>query len=858
MGGFRLRPLVLSALLLTGLPVLAHAQVPAPADTVPEEALLELRLGRYVARTLSAWRIGEDALIPLTQFLDLAEIRAEVGSDGVLRGELAPGHRPFLVDPATHVATAGDRTLALASREILRQPAEIFLSARRLGELFGLDVEVDWGGLEVTVRDPESLPVAERMDREAARSALARTGDRPEPDLVLGMPRPPLGGFVLDYSVYSPSNNVLGGATYSVAAGGEVGGGSLELGIQSDGPAESGDVRLDASWLGVFRNQRWLRQVRIGDGIGSGVNPHAIRGLYVTNAPYIRPSLVADIAYAGQLPPGWQLEAYRNGVLVGVDSVRADGRYSVDLPVLYGDNPVDFVAYGPYGERREFTRGYLVPSALLEPGAVEYGLSAGACRVDSCRATANAEVRTGLSRSWTLGAGVDRFWFDSTAATSNPYLAALGTIAGEWTAEANLVAHGFARARLSYERGTAVRIGSEVTLFDGGSAGTLLNPLRRQRQVLVNAFWRPDRALSSTYVDTRLDYSTAGGMSTVNARTGISVGVSGLRTVPYVRLQRQSVGGAALNSVFVGFDAYASPGGSWGSFFRQVWLRGSYESQGLGRPQLISASVARPISGALRLETGLSWIKGSGRPAWTLSLTTSLPQLRAYSQVTAPSTGSMAASQMVQGSMVYDGGMGGMSFEAGPSVQRGGVGGRVFLDRNGNGKMDDGEPGLGNVRIEAGQNSAFSDSLGYYRVWDVVPFEPTLVSVDSLSFESPLWVPAFETALVQPAPNMVTRLDIPLRLGAVLEGDVVRDGTGDALAGVSLVLLERATSRRKTMATFSDGSFYALGITPGTWELRVAPATLKLLDADADPVEFTVEPGATEAPRITLRLRSRP
>jgi hypothetical protein len=172
--------------------------------------------------------------------------------------------------------------------------------------------------------------------------------------------------------------------------------------------------------------------------------------------------------------------------------------------------------------------------------------------------------------------------------------------------------------------------------------------------------------------------------------------------------------------------------------------------------------------------------------------------------------------------------------------------------------MDDGEPGLGNVRIEAGQNSAFSDSLGYYRVWDVVPFEPTLVSVDSLSFESPLWVPAFETALVQPAPNMVTRLDIPLRLGAVLEGDVVRDGTGDALAGVSLVLLERATGRRKTMATFSDGSFYALGITPGTWELRVAPATLKLLDADADPVEFTVEPGATEAPRITLRLRSRP
>jgi hypothetical protein len=858
MSGFRLRPFALSALLLAGLPVLARAQVPVRADTVPEEALLELRLGRYVARTLPAWRIGDDALIPLTQFLDLAEIRAEVGADGVLRGELAPAHQPFLVDATTHVATFGGRTLALGAHDVLRQPAEIFLSARRLGDLFQLDVNVDWSTLEVTVRNPESLPVAERLEREAARSALARASDRPEPDLVLGLPRPPVGGFVLDYSVFSPSNNVLGGANYSVAAGGEVAGGSLELGVRSEGPAESGDVTVEGSWLGVFRNQSWLRQVRIGDGLGSGVNPHAIRGLYLTNAPYIRPSLVADMAYAGQLPPGWQLEAYRNGVLVGVDSVRADGRYSLDLPVLYGDNPVDFVAYGPYGERREFSRGYLMPSALLARGAVEYGLSAGECRDTSCRATANAELRTGLTRTWTVGAGIDQFWYDGATGSSHPYLSALGTIAGEWTAEANLVAHGFARARLSYERGTMVRIGSEVTLFDDGSVGSLLNPLRRQRQVLFNVFWRPDRSLSSTYVDTRLDYSTTGGMSTLNARTGISLGASGFRTVPYVRLQRQSVAGAALNSTFVGFDAYASPGSSWGSFFRQLWLRGSYESQGLGAPHLISASVARPISGSLRLETGLSWIKGSGRPAWTLSLTTSLPQLRAYSQVTAPSAGSVAASQMVQGSVVYDGGMGGVAFEAGPSVQRGGVGGRVFLDRNGNGKRDDGEPGLANVRVQAGQNSAFSDSLGYYRVWDVVPFEPTLVSVDSLSFESPLWVPAFETALVQPAPNMVTRLDIPLRMGAVLEGDVVRDGTGEALAGVSLVLVERESGRRKTMATFSDGTFYALGITPGTWELRVAPATLKLLDADADPVEFTVEPGATDAPRVTVRLRSRP
>ena len=852
----RLAPVVVPLLVLLA-PGRAAAQ--QPADTLPVPAIVELRLGRLAARTVLAYRVGDDALIPLSQFLALAEIRADADSSGVVRALIEPRHVPFVVDATTRSASFGRQVLSLAPGELQRDPAELYLSAQVLGKLLDLDIIVDWSALEVVVRNPDRLPLGLRLQRDAARASLLRESPELLPNLVLGTERRPLDGFVLDYSLFSPSSDVLGGASYSLSGGAAVAGGSLELGLRSEGPASSGDVRVDGSWLGVWRNQSWLRQVRIGDGLGSGQTPHSIRGLYVTNAPYLRPSLISDIAYAGHLPPGWQLEAYRNGVLVGVDSVRADGRYSVELPVLYGENPVDFVAYGPYGERREFSRKYLVPSALLPAGRVEYGVSGGECRFDMCDAAANVDLRAGVSRKWTVGGGMDQFWRDSAPDLFHPYVNAIGNLAGAWTAEASAVLHGYRRARFSYEPTLDLRLGTEATFFSRGVDEPILNPLHRRTQLQANAFWRPDSRRNYLYVDGRVEYATTDGGSTLRSRVGISVDLAGVRAVPYVRLDRTAVTGAgAETDDFLGLDAFAVPNGHWGALFRRLWFRGSLETRGAGTMNYAAFSIARTLSPALRLETGVSWTRGSGGATWTLALSTALPQLRAFTQVTAPAVGPVNGTQYVQGSLLYDKAAGSLALDAGPSLQRGGLAGVVFLDKNGDGHMDDGEPGLGGVRVQVGNSSDFSDSSGTYRVWDVVPFEPVLVSVDSLSFQSPLWVPGFEAAVAYPAPNAVTRVDVPLQLGAVIEGVVQRGPAAEPVAGVPLVLVERSTGHRRTLSTFSDGTFYSMGITPGEWEISVAPATLQLLDAASEPVRFIVPRGATDVPHIVVRISSRP
>lgn len=820
------------------------------AQQVPEAALVQLQIGRLAARTVPAYRAGDVALIPLGQFLDLAEVRIVRSAPGFISARMPQGSG-IEVDASLLRARAGSHSVALDSATLIVDGAELYLATGVLALLLDLEFKADWSNLEVTVRNPEGLPVADRLRREAAQTALLRGGTAITPDVFIPPDRSRLGGFVLDYSFFSPSDDPIEGSSYTLGAGLDLLGGSLELGARSDGPASSGDVRLDASWLGVWRQSQYLRQLRLGDGLGTGPRARTIRGGSVTNAPYVRPSLQADVVYAGRLSDGWEVEAWRNGMLLGIDSTGADGGFGIALPVVYGENPVDFIAYGPFGERRQFSRKYLVPLALLPARQFEYGLAAGDCRIDPCDATLNADLRYGVSERWTFGAGIDRFWRDSLADRTHPYFDAVGILGNAWTAEAGVVAEGFLRGRLGYEPTLDLRLSAEAIRFSRARDNQLLNPLAREEQYQLAAFWRPDRRRGFLFVEGRLEHATTTAGSSWRARGGLSAQLGRVRAAPYARLDRQQEAGGSITRGFGGIELFATPGSGLGGALRHVWLRAAYEGRNLLTPEFASFTVARPIGAGFRAEAGALWLRGSSRPTWTFSLATSLPTLRALTLMTAPAAGPATATQYVQGSVLYDRARGGLAFTAGPSLQRGGIAGRVFLDQNGNGVRDEGEPGLPNVRVQVGVAASYSDSLGWYRALDVVPFESVLVRADSLSFESPLWVAGYDLAAVVPAPNRLTVVDVPLLMGTVLEGSV-SFADGSAAAGVSLELA--SGKRRLRSTTFTDGTFYLMGVTPGNWTIGVARRSADALGADAVPVTIDVPRDGGALPSVQLRL----
>src|SRR6267378_1012558 len=262
-----------------------------PQDTVPEPVVIDLRVGRISVTTVQAYRVRSEVLLPLSQFFQLVEIRHRLTPDGRLEATVDPGNFRIVIDPRSDSMQYGDRRVRIEREFIRFESPELYVGSARLGDLFGVMFAVDWSDLTATVIDPSSLPIARRLRREAAREAYLRRPDGMRADLTLGLQRPSWDGVVVDYSLYSPSSDPLAGSTYGFGLGADVGGGSLEMLAQSVGPAEQGRLHVDASWTGVWRENRWVKQLRLGDVASTGPRSRALEGVSITNAPFVRPSI---------------------------------------------------------------------------------------------------------------------------------------------------------------------------------------------------------------------------------------------------------------------------------------------------------------------------------------------------------------------------------------------------------------------------------------------------------------------------------------------------------------------------------------------------------------------------------------
>jgi hypothetical protein len=821
-----------------------------PADTAGEPVIVELRIGRIARATVQGYRVRTEVLLPLSQFLQLVEIRHRLSPEGRLEATVDPGNRRIVIDARRDTMQFGDRPVRIEPEFRRFDGAELYLGAERLGDLFGLRFAVDWAELTVTVVDPGDLPIARRLRRESAREAYLRHVEGPKADVTFGRERPRWDGVVVDYSLFSSSVDPIGGAAYTLGLGADLAGGSLEVLGQSVGAASDGQVRVAASWTGVWRDHRWVKQLRLGDVGSTSPRGRSLRGVMLTNAPFVRPSLVGALRYAGRLEPGWSVEAYRGGDLVAYDSTDAAGGFAVDLPVRYGENPVDFIAYGPFGEIREFNRTYRVLGELLPVGRFEYGLSAGQCRAAACDATANVDLRYGATRRWTVQAGLDQFWRDTVPDRLHPYASVVANPTNSWALQGDIVGRALARGGVRYEPSVDLRLEGDYTRFTRDSFSVFAAPGRRAAWS-VTGFVRPATHGGFFFFDARFERVITDAGHTTRTRLGASMQTSEIRLLPYVRTEQD-----ATTRAFAGLNTFILPRPRWGPFLGQIMLRTTTEVEPRAGLAAWSAFAARPVARGLRLELGTTWRRGDAGLTYSLVLTSYFPAARAVTAVTAPPQGDVTGTQFVQGSVLWDRPAGRLSVAPGPSLERSGLSGRVFLDENANGRRDVGEPGLANVRVLVGSVGARTDSGGGYRVWDLVPFEPIFVTLDSLSLESPLLVPAFGRASIVPGPNRFRTLDIPVVQAGVIEGRVTREGRG--VGGVTLVLTDRRTGARRTLVTFTDGAFYLLGVKPGDYELTVAERVLDALGADAVPLPFTLAPTPDGVGRSDLELRLKP
>lgn len=839
--------------------LLAAATEVAAQDPRIEPVLVELRLARLASRTIPAHRIDDQALIPVVPLFELAEIRTQSRPEGEVIAMLQPGNRRVRILPARRRIEVNGRTRQLAPAEFLLQDGQLFVSTAVLEQSLDIRFQTSWADLEVILIDPSELPIGRRHRRAALAAAQLNLRDSTPVDARLDERREPLEGFVLDYSMLVPTDPGPKSGAYSLTAGFTILDGAFLAGIQNDEDLGEGDPRVDLSWTGVWRDNRWLSQLRLGDGFASGPRPRAVRGISLGNVPFRRPQILGELPFTETLGPGWEVEAYRGGRLISFDSVNALGQFTLDVPIQYGENPVDFIAYGPFGEVKQFSRTYRVTADVIPAGRFEYALSAGACRREApCGATANLDVRVGLSSRITAFGGYDRFWRDTLPDLSHPYAGLIAGLTNAMVFQGEVVGDALVRGAMRVEPSYALQFIAEATRFSEDPIGPILTVPGRVSQVTVFAQARPfpGRLRDWIVLDASFDRIETTSFPTTSTRLGGSLQLGQVRMIPSVRWTRSGTAEGPDTRTTWGVNTILLPLPQLGSFLGAVSARGGVEFDG-GDARSAHAFLSRPVARYLRLELGSAWTTGTN-PTLLAFFTADLPQARAYSTVQQHS-GHLAATQYLQGSLLYDGTTRRMALHAGPAAQQSGISGRVFLDRNQNGRYDGNDYVLPDVEVTVGLFSQRTNRRGEYRIWPLAAYDPVVAAVDTATLASPLWLPSWSGIELVPVPNRFSELNIPVLSGAVVEGRVVQ-GSGALerpVPGADLILRHRATGRERRITTFTDGTFYALSIRPGEWEVAVDPAVLTRLGRESDPVRFTV-PQLVEGATVTglvLRIR---
>jgi hypothetical protein len=826
----------LSGIVLLSYPVALRAQ----EDTVLVEAVVRLDIQGGPAEVLPALAYNSTLLLPLRRFLELAEIPlADYKQDSSAAAVIEPGSIVVRFVPDSGLLAVGDSVLGLEPLEAVWWDSELFVETAVIDRVFGVATRMEWASLSAVVGQTTGLPVVRRTRRERRHALLDRPSHAPLPPFTAPQPETLADGGVVEWSLTSSARDPIDNLSLSLGAGAKVWGGSIELKHRLrnvDGTASS-DIR--ASWSRAWPERRWLRQVRVGDVLSNGLRSRLVRGAVVTNAPFIRSSQFDVEQVLGQLPAGWEVELYERGRLRGYDEVDALGVFRLPLQLRYGQNPFELVLYGPGGEVVRESRTIRVPFSRLPAGALEYAVATGGCRFEPCRGLLSTDVRYGLTSSITVQGGSDYFWRESQGGLWQPYAVASAAVLPSLRVTGEAVYHGHLRGSVGLEPTPDFRLDVSHTLFS--EAGSAFNrTLQEDRRTDGSLFWRPHGLTGLLYFQLVAQHST-GPSGTRNfqrlsatARRGRVRYTVGLR---HDLFATTGIAGEHRTGVDLSAEAILAGPLSW---FRTMFARGVLSADAGDGLSALRATIGRQIAQKIRVDAGLGWLREGGY-SLEIGLTTVLAGPRFGSRSRFSTRSGTDGIVFTDGSVVVDPDTRAVLWSDGRDLGRAGIAGIIFIDENGNGVRDAEEVGLEGIPVRVGGWYDETDEAGRFSAWDLFPFEPSSVEVDSLAFDDPRLALPNPIIRVSPTPNSFLSVDVPVVVGAEISGYVLEGYEG--LAGFPVSLRNLTTGRTSMLTTFSDGAFYQIGVLPGEYEIGVPEEFLEQIDAAATTLQISIPEG---------------
>ena len=845
-------------LALSGASIGASAPAPSAAAWTanPDDQFLldvnirQLRLGDGAR----AYNTPEGTCVVLGDFLTALDVpmRIDLGAKKASGWAFKESNR-ITIDYAASVASYGTRSEAIAPGTIRETPEGWCVQTSALARWFGIGVTPMTAGSALLLQSETKLPVELAMEREsrAARIKPAKfdLSALPQVGIPYRMWRAPALDFVVSAgATYRANDGVRVDRQSSVYAAGEIARLSYDAQLSTDQHGMPYGLRLrayrsdpDGALLGPARATHFgFGDVEGFDSKLTGSSAYG-RGAVITNRPLTAQTAFDQSRFEGDLPSGWEAELYRNDELLAFAKPTSDQRYVFDnVQLLYGENRIRIVLYGPQGQIRTREELVNVGQDNAPPGKTWYwaGVNEPGRDIVALEKPPDGSELPRAQTTLSLEHGID----DRTSVAALARMMLIGDqhvtfIEGSVRRSVGLALVEVGGARES-NGGTAARaqLLGKIGPVNVNAEAVIANDFHlqgrsevqslRDYRLALDAPLKIGRMVLPAHADVHLT-DRLNGSRQLDAAARLSAQIDRFDLGTAIRYQKQfSTTQATPGEVTL--DLIGS------GRVRDVRVRGttSFDFSPVARFRTAELEAYWSASESVDWEGDLAYDAVDHRARARISHIRRFSTMAIALTGEAASDGSLAVGLNLNFSLDSSHGF---SLSRRPLAQAGEVHALVYRDLNDNGVRDSGEPLEKGALITTGTKQAErpTDSHGSVIVGGLTAFQPITVGIDETSLADPMLVPKKALQVVVPRPGVPADVEIGLVGGGDIEGSLVKSG-GLGFEGVDLELVDASGKVVGTARTDYDGFFLFERAAYGSYSIRVAAASATAAKISSD------------------------
>lgn len=854
----------------------ASAELIAPIVTLNEQdfftedgeviLFINLRGELLLSDGVIAYVDGADLYLPFEQSMFLVQFPIRVAEDNRRAdGWFIREHRRFSLDASSGEVVADGRTLRFDPARLRVLDGELYAPLRLLTQWLPLDFEINLRALELQITPRERIAIDEQIIRQnrafgSTFRAVSQFAERPTPYRLFGVPAV---GVNLSGSFRSGQSDQTLGA-YTLRADGDLLWSNAALvAFGDDRGITDARIRLGRrNPRGGLLGPLDATVVEFGDVAGVAAAlitaSSAGRGVRIARRPSGFTGALDTIVLEGPIEPGYEVELYRNDILIAAQSP-SDTQYRFeDVLLIGGRNELRLEFYGPQGQRRTETEQFLAggaqartgqllyDAAIAQPGATVFGIRQLNSDASDAPLSASARFDYGLNPRTALTGGA--FYTPVNDGAARGYLTGgLRTTVDLVfvTVDAALDSKGGVAlgAGLSYTEDRFTVTARQQAYFNDFRSNRTQTTGQRQLSYATGA---DVTAFSRDLVPGAFVTGSVGGDLNIFDNGDTTFGLDASLNVS----ARQLFFSTDLSFADLGDNGQISGSTRANVRLDEFQFRAStnYELSPVSELQNASVQIGRTVGDAYDVNLGYahdliadaSNVSASVTKAFD-AVTVGVLANHRRSNETADETAVFITLSL---NTFTDQETGKTFFANNATGGRSAIAAHVFLDENQDGVRALDEPLLPDVTVRAAGQIAVTDDHGRALIVDRGSNRWIDVTLDPESLGDPAFRPAVAGYAVLPRAGVSATVDLPVVATADVEGFVrLRRGeTLSPLAGITVQVVDDAGAVVASGDTAFDGLFFIDGIAVGRYALRIDPEQARRLGID-------------QAPERDLRLR---